>query len=522
MQLARIVLPEPGRPERLPLYADVAAGSLQWRGRGTAALTGTVSFAAYFNALPALHWARDTVVDVVELRLLTRGRGSVRVMGSDSAGRVTEIDRRELSGESATAVSLDLARFARGGWLWFELTSSEELTLEEGGWFTEAEPLRAARTSLAITTMDKPDFCIRTLAALGGAPLVIDAVDEIVIVDQGSSRLRDHAGFAVAEARLEGLLRVVEQANLGGSGGFSRGMLEVLDADLSPSVVLMDDDIELEPESILRAATFAAYTREPVVVGGHMFDLNRPTRLQALAEKVAPRSFRHGPIGPAAHDLAVDGLASSPWMHAPIRPDYTAWWFCLVPIAIVRELGLALPLFVLGDDIEFGLRAGAHGYHTVTLPGAAVWHVSWLDKEQEHDWRVFFHARNPLIAALVDGRGRGRLRPLVSAAYAFRDLARGDLASAQLRHDAHRAVLDGPGLLHAGLGTILGEVRLRRAEAEGLRDLRARLRLLGQVAGDAALLTALWGRLRRHYAAAAGRLASSSSWRTHWVGTGEH
>ena len=80
---------------------------------------------------------------------------------------------------------------------------------------------------------------------------------------------------------------------------------------------------------------------------------------------------------------------------------------------LVREIGLSLPIFIKWDDAEFGLRANEAGYPTVSLPGAAVWHVPWTDKDDTIDWQAYYHARNRMLAALLHSpypRG-GRLIP---------------------------------------------------------------------------------------------------------------
>ena len=79
--------------------------------------------------------------------------------------------------------------------------------------------------------------------------------------------------------------------------------------------------------------------------------------------------------------------------------DYNGWWMCLIPTAVIREIGLSMPMFIKWDDAEFGLRAGAAGYPTVTMPGVAVWHVPWTEKDDTVDWQAYFHERNRLISA---------------------------------------------------------------------------------------------------------------------------
>ena len=41
------------------------------------------------------------------------------------------------------------------------------------------------------------------------------------------------------------------------------------------------------------------------------------------------------------------------------------------------------------------------GFPTVTMPGVAVWHVPWTEKDDTVDWQAYFHERNRLISGLL-------------------------------------------------------------------------------------------------------------------------
>ena len=97
------------------------------------------------------------------------------------------------------------------------------------------------------------------------------------------------------------------------------------------------------------------------------------------------------------HDFAQRSLRSTTWLHRRVDVDYNGWWMCLIPTRVIREIGLSLPMFIKWDDAEFGLRAGEAGYPTVTLPGVAVWHVPWTEKDDTLDWQAYFHERNRLV-----------------------------------------------------------------------------------------------------------------------------
>jgi galactofuranosylgalactofuranosylrhamnosyl-N-acetylglucosaminyl-diphospho-decaprenol beta-1,5/1,6-galactofuranosyltransferase len=415
----------------------------------------------------------------VTLRLRTAGPGTVVVYRSSARGAAARLTSRRLDGTTTHEVALPLTGFVDGGWLWFDLVAgSEPLVLEEAEWCVPArEGVQGAGApgpgvTVGITTFDRPEFCTALITQLGSAPELDDILDAVVVVDQGTRLVTDDPGFAHASDLLGERLRVIRQANLGGSGGFSRAMIETLDGGRSDHVLLLDDDVVAEPEGIARAVAFARHATRPTVVGGHMFSMHERSVLHAFSEVVRQWQFRWSPAAPSVHDhdLARWNLRSTPWMHRRIHADYTGWWMCLIPTAVLRDTGLSMPFFIKWDDAEFGLRAGRAGHPTVSLPGAAVWHVPWTDKDDSVDWQAYFHARNRLVAALVHSRyERGGRLVRESLAISVKHVLAMQYSAAALRLRAVEDVLAGPGDLHPSLSTRLGEVRALRARHDDAR-----------------------------------------------------
>ncbi len=179
----------------------------------------------------------------------------------------------------------------------------------------------SGQVTLEITTMNKPDFCLNNARILAENPDVLENVKEILIVDQGTQKVEDQEGFAEVRDSLGGKLRVINQANLGGSGGFARGMYEAVENG-SDYVLLLDDDIVVEPESIVRLLTFADHCRKPTIVGGHMFDLYNRSVLHTFGEVVDP--YRIVPAAAARRHGGRGTTSASPTCARP--PGCTAAW----------------------------------------------------------------------------------------------------------------------------------------------------------------------------------------------------
>ncbi|SDG68132.1 glycosyltransferase [Klenkia brasiliensis] len=461
--LQRVILPRPGDPSKVrSLYLDEGkAKRVRSSGRevATIAAGNEVSFAAYFNAFPASYWRRWTVLGSVVLKLQVSGPGRVDVYRSKADGSIIHVTGTTTKGDDRTVeFDLDLTPFEDGGWYWFDVTADDgTLTVQRAGWWAPEAPAHETRLSVGICTFNRPTDCVAALEALASDEVVADLIDTVVVADQGNKKVRDAARFGAVEDALGSKLRLVEQPNLGGSGGFSRTMYEMLQTQATHHI-LLDDDVQLEPDSIARLFAFARYAKRPMLVGGQMLALQDRSVLHTMGEVVARDKFfwRAAPNTEYAHDFAKKSLRRSPDLHRRIDVDYTGWWMCLIPREVVERTGLALPLFIKWDDAEYGIRAGENGYPTATLPGVAVWHLSWSDKDDTAGWQAYFHTRNRLVAAALHTpykRGGKLLQDTFKFDLKF--LIMLQYATASLHHRAYEDFLAGPERLFPILPTAL-------------------------------------------------------------------
>ena len=432
-----------------------------------------LSFGTYFNAFPASYWRRWTIVDEVRLEITMRGRGAtVTVYKSMANGRSQRVDAattESTNGETFT-FDLTLKPFVDGGWYWYNVVAGDEdVVVESAEWTADVPEDRAEHgtVDIAITTMNRPDFCAKLLGQIGEYADLQPYLDTVYVMEQGTDKVVDSPDFAKAQGELGDRLRVIEQGNLGGSGGYARGQLESLRKGTATYTMMMDDDVVCEPEGIIRAITFGDLARRPTLVGGHMFSLFAKSRLHSFGEVVQPWRFwwQSAPGVFNDWDFAARNLRSARWLHQRVDVDYNGWFMCLVPRQVIAEIGLSLPLFLKWDDSEYGLRAKAAGYPTVSLPGAAVWHVPWTDKNDGVDWQAYFHQRNRFVAALLHSpypKGGRMVRE--SRNHQISHLVSMQYSTAEIRHQALLDVLAGPDKLHEMLPTRLAEINALRKQ----------------------------------------------------------
>jgi galactofuranosylgalactofuranosylrhamnosyl-N-acetylglucosaminyl-diphospho-decaprenol beta-1,5/1,6-galactofuranosyltransferase len=478
--LQRCLMPRQADPLKVrSLYLDESSGRARCPDRQTAVVQAgrELSFAAYFNAFPASYWRRWTALEEVVLRVEVDGRCRIDVYRSRANGEVMHVTGAATGGTSGPLeFPLELAPFGDGGWYWFDITADEDVSVTNAGWYATVAPVREVRLSVGICTFNRPVDCVAALEALAEDPYVSGRIDHVIVADQGNKKVADAPRYPGVAAALGSRLRMVEQGNLGGSGGFARTMHEMLTATDATHHVFLDDDILIEPDSIARAATFASYTTNPTLVGGQMLALQDRSVLHVMGEVVEQEPFfwRNAPHTEYGHDFSQETLRESADLHRRIDVDYNGWWMCLIPRQVAEEIGLPLPVFIKWDDAEYGLRAGKAGYPTVTLPGVAIWHLSWSDKDDATDWQAYFHWRNRLVVAALHSPYRhGRTMLLDMLRWDLKYLIMLQYSATALHQRAYEDFLAGPDRLFELLPKALPEVRKEASTYDDGRVLKS-------------------------------------------------
>lgn len=501
-RLQRILLPKLGEPRDVrSLYLvepETNAGRVQAHSRTSATIPAgdEVSFETYFNAFPASYWRRWTNLDNVVLRLELAGTARVDIyrskidgariavtgevvgdLGAAAEGAEAKVDGKDVH---VCEIPVPLTQFEDGGWIWFDLTCETDVVIHSAGWYSDIEapsqtypdgtenPAPEGRVTIGIPTFNRPTDAVAALEALSSDPEVDAIIDAVLMPDQGTKHPADEPGFDAVAEHFGDRLRIFPQGNLGGSGGYSRIMYEALggpDSDSkratdSPFILYMDDDIAIEPDSILRAVAVGRFAKSPMLVGGQMLNLQERSHLHSMGEVIGRHDFMwtsaphvHYDHDFYAHPLrdrgehgtnATGEVVDSKDLHRRIDVEFNGWWMCLIPRVAAETIGQPLPLFIKWDDAEYGLRAGRAGFPTATWPGVAIWHMAWSDKDDAIDWQAYFHLRNRLIVAALqhEGDAAGIVRSMRKAT--FKHLLCLEYSTVAIQNEAMKDFLAGP------------------------------------------------------------------------------
>ena len=437
----RILLPKRGEPVDVRMLYLIESEQnrerLSWSGRTSVTIPAgeEASFETYFNAFPAAYWRRWSQLKSIVLVMDVEGEANISLYRSKQDGqRIAVANHVVTTGHHE--FELPLKNFEDGGLLWFDASAVEDTVLADASWCAphapnpqllpdgSEYPAQEKRVAVGIPTFNRPTDAVAALQALAEDPVVDGIIDYVLMPDQGNQHPADEPGYDEAVAHFGERFREFRQGNLGGSGGYSRIMFEALENTDSPYILYMDDDIAIEPDSILRAVQAARYAAKPFIVGGQMLNLQERSQLRTTGERVNRADFMWGAAEHAVydHDFAKYPLRAigdtqsrldpkkydSRALHRRVDVEYNGWWMCLFPRVVAESIGQPLPLFIKWDDTEYSLRAAAHGFPTVTWPGAAIWHMAWADKDDAIDWQAYFHLRNRLIVAALYHEGDAR------------------------------------------------------------------------------------------------------------------
>ena len=437
----RILLPKRGEPVDVRMLYLIESEQnrerLSWSGRTSVTIPAgeEASFETYFNAFPAAYWRRWSQLKSIVLVMDVEGEANISLYRSKQDGqRIAVANHVVTTGHHE--FELPLKNFEDGGLLWFDASAVEDTVLADASWCAphapnpqllpdgSEYPAQEKRVAVGIPTFNRPTDAVAALQALAEDPVVDGIIDYVLMPDQGNQHPADEPGYDEAVAHFGERFREFRQGNLGGSGGYSRIMFEALENTDSPYILYMDDDIAIEPDSILRAVQAARYAAKPFIVGGQMLNLQERSQLRTTGERVNRADFMWDAAEHAVYDhdfakypLRAIGDAQSHLdpkkydsraLHRRVDVEYNGWWMCLFPRVVAESIGQPLPLFIKWDDTEYSLRAAAHGFPTVTWPGAAIWHMAWADKDDAIDWQAYFHLRNRLIVAALYHEGDAR------------------------------------------------------------------------------------------------------------------
>jgi galactofuranosylgalactofuranosylrhamnosyl-N-acetylglucosaminyl-diphospho-decaprenol beta-1,5/1,6-galactofuranosyltransferase len=347
----------------------------------------TLSTDTFFGSFYGAYWQSVAGPQSLTLAIDLTGPARLKVMEDQGHGVTCLLDQ-PVNGPTRLAlprVPLDPDTPSR---IYVELEALADCRVTALDVLTDLAPRRRTRLSIGLCTFNQEAHLTRTLTRLTALADHLPALVRIHVVNQGAP----FAAPALQALCRHPKLHLIQQRNLGGTGGFTRTLVEEMAAaDPASHHLLMDDDIVLDERMIARALRFLDFAAEDVALGAGMFDALRPEVMYEAGAFLRPTNR----IEPWCHNVNLADPGQLWHFNTRVPTDYNAWWFCILPLNRVRQIGLPTPVFIRGDDFDYGQRLAEAGCATITLPGLGVWHDPFYAKPTS--WQDYYDLRNRLI-----------------------------------------------------------------------------------------------------------------------------
>jgi GT2 family glycosyltransferase len=380
--IQHLVLPsEEKHMEARELFYHGDEGSLDAEKRTLSLEKGQkVDFTTYLNACSYRKWKKYTIAGTLMLTLDLKGQAVISYVGYRKDK--TKLQRTEYKTERDERTGRRETTFTYPEndeqILGFELTALDVCVIH-GGYFSaevDERKLNPVELCLATTTMKKEAYIKKNVALLQSEILNTDMEIAkhfyIHVVDNGRTLTEDdiHGKHVFLHPN----------TNAGGSGGYARGMIECLhQTPEATNVLLMDDDVLVLPESIIRTYHLLRLQKPEYrdhFISGAMLYFEEPKKQHEDIGTVRENGYFQS-LKPKFDQTKLWDNITNEEDYPKSENEFAAWWYCCIPMTMIKRHGLPLPLFIRFDDVEYSLRCQAQ---FITMNGICIWHMGFALK----------------------------------------------------------------------------------------------------------------------------------------------
>ena len=397
MELFPITLPKQNICTETELYYRCAKAVYdETAGTITIPKKSVLTLDTYFNCFSYSKYQQYTHASVLEIHARVQGEVQLRLMKAELNGkkiRRTALLTRHVQNEQLDEVTMlyDFSRETGNGFLYLEVAALSKTAVFAGGHYASpvpAEQINRTKLAAVICTYKREDYVKRNLEHLNRT--IFDPTNdiaghlEVFVIDNGQTLQNEQVENKY--------ITLYPNKNYGGSGGFTRGIIEALKRKSEFShVLLMDDDILLESSVLVKTIRFLQIVREEhqdLAIGGSMLRLDTMNIQHEAGGRwtglTVESILQNLEISSTEHILKIECNTD--------KADFCGWWYCCIPLCIISEENLPLPLFIKIDDIEYGMR---NTRKLIFINGIGVWHEPFQKKEKTY--LHYYNVRNKLV-----------------------------------------------------------------------------------------------------------------------------
>lgn len=365
-----------------------------------------IDLGTYFNSFSMGKWKKYTSLKQLHIHLFLRGKCQV-VLYEFEDDREYIIEEKDNENDFVRGLDTENFNHSMFG---IRVTALEDDVFFQGGeYFGDFAFWDNQNIGISICTFRREECVKKTISIL--EPMIKDdSWLQVLVVDNGRT----------LGERKETRIRIIQNRNFGGAGGFTAGMIKFVEEKQVQQILLMDDDICLETSSIERTHSFLSGLKleyKDCFLAGAMLSMGYPAMQHentAYWDKIISRLYFHG------MNLADKKQLSKNGIHKQNSNDYAGWWYCVIPVKRIKEIGYPLPVFIKSDDMEYSIR---NDREVLCLNGIGVWHEVF-EKKLNAVIRFFSDRNTFILNHYAKNCGRGTLLVSMLARMAKRIICR--------------------------------------------------------------------------------------------------
>ena len=214
--------------------------------------------------------------------------------------------------------------------------------------------------AVVILNFNKKDLVLKCIESIFQS----DYMDfDVIVVDNAST---DGSAEAVAEKYGNKLTLIINPENVGGSGGFYRGMKHVMERGFYRYLIQFDNDITIKNDTIYNLRTYMDLNSDVGVCGAAIFQSENPELTQEMGANISFDEFTNKPL---FFQVKADELPTE------IECDYAPIGSAIIRTSVIAKIGLIESgYFIYWDDMEFCWRVRNSGYKVRAISSAIVYH----------------------------------------------------------------------------------------------------------------------------------------------------
>ena len=342
----------------------------------------SLSFDTYFNSFSYPKYRDYTKADAVEFEVEFCGEVVASWCVFDGEERILCKKRGKSERKTSLIFSANFKDLPQNGILYLKIEAKKESEILGGSYCAKCE-FEPIKCSVVICTYRRESFVLKNIERFQKGKFTW--ISHVYVIDNGNT----------LETQTDSFIQVIPNKNVGGSGGFTRGLLEA-EQEGATHVILMDDDIVFHPETMEQMTIFLSILKKEWKeswFSAAMITFDQPEKqyeMGAIWDGKKSIGKKQG-VDLRKRENLLTNMENQ-------EIQYGGWWTMLLPLSILKKVGFPLPFFIKFDDVEYGMRKPL-GTEIITMNGIAVYHEAF---DRKVNFALdYYNLRNELIVNVL-------------------------------------------------------------------------------------------------------------------------